>query len=217
MRAPCVHLYHRLDLLLLGALRHVALDGRQNSCEYPLIWLAVRVVPSGGLDRFEEACARCHARSSQTVLLGKEDRTECHPFQLRARVNMCDTDPAALLRAQNTCVYVTSHLIHSQQRFKILARRNKEKLSMAPYSSADKWIDVLSRGGKRKTTCCSQSKFAMWITRSTQTRSKIILGNTKRCTELPGNRMQHCELEFQAYHSQEFNSRMNKDNILLLS
>ena len=27
---------------------------------------------------------------------------------------MCDTNPAALLRAQNTCVYVTSHLIHSQ-------------------------------------------------------------------------------------------------------
>ena len=27
---------------------------------------------------------------------------------------MCDTDPAALLRAQNTCVYDTSHLIHSQ-------------------------------------------------------------------------------------------------------
>ena len=39
---------------------------------------------------------------------------------------------------------------------------------------------------KRKTTCCSQSKFAMWITRSTQTRRKIILENTKRCTELPG-------------------------------
>ena len=45
---------------------------------------------------------------------------------------------------------------------------------------------------KRKTTCCSQSKFAMWITRSTQARSKIILVNTKRCTELPGNWMQHC-------------------------
>ena len=27
---------------------------------------------------------------------------------------MCDTNPAALLRAQNTCVYVSSHLIHSQ-------------------------------------------------------------------------------------------------------
>ena len=33
---------------------------------------------------------------------------------VRARVNMSDTDPAALLRAQNTCVYDTSHLIHSQ-------------------------------------------------------------------------------------------------------
>ena len=33
---------------------------------------------------------------------------------VRARVNMCDMDPAALLRAQNTCVYVTSHLIHPQ-------------------------------------------------------------------------------------------------------
>ena len=31
---------------------------------------------------------------------------------VRARVNMCDTDPAALLRAQNMCVYVTTHLIH---------------------------------------------------------------------------------------------------------
>ena len=29
-------------------------------------------------------------------------------------MNMCDTNPAALLRAQNTCMYVTSHLIHSQ-------------------------------------------------------------------------------------------------------
>ena len=29
-------------------------------------------------------------------------------------MNMCDTNPAALLRAQNTCVYVSSHLIHSQ-------------------------------------------------------------------------------------------------------
>ena len=29
-------------------------------------------------------------------------------------MNICDTDPAALLRAQNTCVYVTSHLIHSE-------------------------------------------------------------------------------------------------------
>ena len=29
-------------------------------------------------------------------------------------MNMCETNPAALLRAQNTCVYVTSHLIHSQ-------------------------------------------------------------------------------------------------------
>ena len=29
-------------------------------------------------------------------------------------MNICDTNPAALLRAQNTCVYVTSHLIHSQ-------------------------------------------------------------------------------------------------------
>ena len=28
---------------------------------------------------------------------------------------------------------------------------------------------------KRKTTCCSQSKFAVWITSSTQSRSKIIL------------------------------------------
>ena len=27
---------------------------------------------------------------------------------------MCDTNPAALLRAQNTCVYVTSHHIHPQ-------------------------------------------------------------------------------------------------------
>ena len=27
---------------------------------------------------------------------------------------MCDTNPAALLRAQNTCVYVSSHLIRSQ-------------------------------------------------------------------------------------------------------
>ena len=27
---------------------------------------------------------------------------------------MCDTNPAALLRAQNTCVYVSSHLKHSQ-------------------------------------------------------------------------------------------------------
>ena len=26
---------------------------------------------------------------------------------------MCDTDPAALLREQHTCVYVTTHLIHS--------------------------------------------------------------------------------------------------------
>ena len=33
---------------------------------------------------------------------------------VRACVNMRDTNPAALLRAQNTCVYVTSHLIHSQ-------------------------------------------------------------------------------------------------------
>ena len=48
---------------------------------------------------------------------------------------------------------------------------------------------------KRRTTCCSESKFAMWITRSTQARSKIILGNTKRCTELPGNRVQHCGLQ----------------------
>ena len=30
-------------------------------------------------------------------------------------MNMCDTNPAALLRAQITCVYVTFHLIHSQQ------------------------------------------------------------------------------------------------------
>ena len=29
-------------------------------------------------------------------------------------MNMCDTNPAALLRAQNTCLYVSSHLIHSQ-------------------------------------------------------------------------------------------------------
>ena len=35
----------------------------------------------------------------------------------------------------------------------------------------------------------------MWITRSTQTRSKITLGKRKRCTELPGNRMQHCGLQ----------------------
>ena len=48
---------------------------------------------------------------------------------------------------------------------------------------------------KRKTTCCSQSKFAMWITRSTQTRCKIILGTTKRCTELRGNQMPHCGLQ----------------------
>ena len=34
-------------------------------------------------------------------------------------MNMCDTDPAPLLRAQNTCVYVTSHLIHSQQPRKV--------------------------------------------------------------------------------------------------
>ena len=30
---------------------------------------------------------------------------------------MCDTNLAALLRAQNTCVYVTHHLIRSQQVF----------------------------------------------------------------------------------------------------
>ena len=33
---------------------------------------------------------------------------------VRVCVDMCDTNPAALLRAQNTCLYVTSHLTHSQ-------------------------------------------------------------------------------------------------------
>ena len=33
---------------------------------------------------------------------------------VRTCVNMCDKNPAALLRAQNKSVYVTSHLIHPQ-------------------------------------------------------------------------------------------------------
>ena len=53
--------------------------------------------------------------------------------------------------------------------------------------------ETLHEKRKRKTTSCSQSKFAMWIARSTHTKGKIILG--KRCTEFPGVRMQHCGLQ----------------------
>ena len=43
-------------------------------------------------------------------------------------MNMCDTDPAAVLRAQNTCVYVTTDLIHSHHgsRAVIVAPRKSE-------------------------------------------------------------------------------------------
>ena len=63
--------------------------------------------------------------------------------------------------------------------------------------------------------CCSQSKFAMWIARSAQKRD---LGKHKamhRASGKPDATM--WTVEFQEYHSQQFNSRMNKDNILLLS
>ena len=71
---------------------------------------------------------------------------------------------------------------------------------------------------KRKTTCCSRSKFAMWITRSTQTRSKIISGKHKAMHRASGKPDATLWItEFQAYPSQQFNSRMNKDNIQLPS
>ena len=38
------------------------------------------------------------------------------------------------------------------------------------------------------TACCSTSQFAKWFTRSTCTRSKIIMGIATRCGELRGNR-----------------------------
>ena len=46
-----------------------------------------------------------------------------------------------------------------------------------------------------KTSCCSLSQFAMWFTRSTCTRSKIILGIATRCGELRRNPKQHCWLQ----------------------
>ena len=37
---------------------------------------------------------------------------------------MCDTNPAALLRAQNTCVYVSSHLKHGSGAVIVASRKN---------------------------------------------------------------------------------------------
>ena len=55
---------------------------------------------------------------------------------------------------------------------------------------------ALSKGKRdSKTACCSWSKFAKWITRSTLTKSKIILGIATRCGELRGNPKQHCWLQ----------------------
>ena len=55
--------------------------------------------------------------------------------------------------------------------------------------------------GKRdsKTACCSHSYFAMWFTRSTCPRSKIILGIAKTCGELRRNPKQHCWLQNTRY------------------
>ena len=53
--------------------------------------------------------------------------------------------------------------------------------------------------GKRKTSCCSQSKFAKWFTISTCTRSKIILGIATRCGEPRTNPKQHCSLSSTRY------------------
>ena len=69
------------------------------------------------LDDFQDFVSECVSRyqpwlKSRSVVQSDSIITCVHT--VRARVNMCDTDPAALLRAQNTCVYVTSYLIHSQ-------------------------------------------------------------------------------------------------------
>ena len=59
----------------------------------------------------------------------------------------------------------------------------------------------------------AQSKFAMCITKSTQTRSKIILVKHKAMHRASGKQDATLWItEFQAYPSQQFNSRMNKDN-----
>ena len=68
----------------------------------------------------------------------------------------------------------------------------------------ENWRTALSRR-KRKT-------FAVWITRSAQSRSKIILGNTKAKWEASGKPdATSWTTESQAYLTQRFKSRMNKN------
>ena len=46
----------------------------------------------------------------------------------------------------------------------------------------------------RQRVCCSCSKFSKWFTRSTCTRSNVILGIATRCGGLRGKTKQHCWL-----------------------
>ena len=65
----------------------------------------------------------------------------------------------------------------------------------------------------RKTTCCSQSKLAMCITRSTKSRTKIIFGEHNVMCEASGRRdATSWTTESQEYLFQQCKGRMNKND-----
>ena len=111
--------------------------------------------------------------------------------------------PFAICRNKNTSKYLQNtvsrcNLKLAQQRGLLYQTRSDAVVLLWHTACKVHWESGLhenwrtaSSKRERKTTCCAESKFALWITRSTLSRSKIILGNTKRSAKLPVSRMQH--------------------------
>ena len=95
------------------ARRHAGSTARKPASS--TIWTSLECIAEAG-PSYRSCTTSAQRRRGVTVPSLIETICELQMTPVRACVNKSDTDPAALLRAQNRCVYVTSHLIHSQQR-----------------------------------------------------------------------------------------------------
>ena len=77
-------------------------------------------------------------------------------------MNMCDTNPAALLRAQNTGVYVTSHLTRS--------RRGSGAVIVASRKSGT----VIASRNTGIETCCQVEQSSEWKAWSGELRETLV-------------------------------------------
>ena len=87
---------------------------------------------------------------------------------VRACGTLCNTNPAALLRAQNTCVYVTSDLIHPQHGSgAVIASQNKPGFNLlsgeAESSEWKAWSGKLPRDAGVKPVKRESEAVGQWL------------------------------------------------------